>query len=118
MQIENMIRRIVEDYEAKLKPVDPARFGEKARGKAEWERYGNDEEELSVSIRNVNLPDGSELDAYLNSGFVGRIALRGGYGKLEIGNNSGQAAPRAGVGSTMTVSFNGAELLKGTFVKD
>lgn len=113
-----MIRRIVEDYEAKLKPVDPERFGIKAHGKAEWKRYGNDEEKLSVHIHDVELPDGSELDVYLNGGFVGRITLRGGYGKFVVESNSGQAAPRAGEGSTTAISLSGGEILKGIFVKD
>ena len=121
-----MIRRIVEDYEAKLVPTDSARAGAKARGKAEWERYSNDEEELSVSVRNLDLPDGTELDAYLNGGFVGRLVLRGGYAKVKLESKKGDGVPRAGEGSTMTVSLNGTEILRGqpaillagTFVRD
>lgn len=37
-------RRIVEDYEARLHPVDTARAGIRAEGKAERERFGNDDD--------------------------------------------------------------------------
>lgn len=113
-----MVRTIVEDYEAKLVPADPPRGGEEARGKAEWERYGNEEEELSVRIRKVDLPDGTSLDVFLSGGLVGRITLKGGRGWLKIESRKGEGVPRATEGNTLAVCLESATVLEGTFVPD
>lgn len=113
-----IVRRIVEDYEAKLVPAHPPRGGDGARGKAEWERYGNDDEELSVRVRNIELPDGTSLDVFLSGGSVGHITLRGGRGSLKIESRKGEGVPRVVEGSTLTVSLESAKVLEGTFVPD
>jgi len=113
-----LFRRIVEDYEAKLAPVDTSRAGHRARGKAEWERYGNDEEELGIRVRNLDLPDNTWLDVFLNGGLVGRFVLNGGYGVLRIKSRDGAGVPHVAEGNRIEVSHSGTALLAGTFVPD
>ena len=113
-----IIRTIVEDYEAKLVPAQPPRGGEGARGKAEWERYGNDQEELSVRVRNVELPDETSLDVFLSGGLVGCITLNSGRGLLKIESRKGEGVPHVTEGNTLTVSLESAAVLEGTFVPD
>ncbi len=112
-----MLRTIIEDYEAKLLPVGASGTGSGARGKAEWEKYGNGEEELKISIRNVNFPDETLFDVQLRNFTVGRIVLKRGHGALRI-QSKNETVPHVKEGDSITVAMNGTVILLGTFVPD
>ncbi len=112
-----MIRTIVEDYEAKLLPVGASGTGSGARGKAEWERYGNGEVELKIRIHNVNFPDETLLDVQLRSFIIGRIVLKSRRGVLRIQSRS-ETVPHAKESDSITIVLNGTVILQGIFVPD
>jgi len=113
-----LFRRIIEDYEAKLAPVDISQAGHKAQSKAEWERYSNDEEELSIRVRHLDLPDHTSLDVLLHGGLIGTLVLSGGYGELRMKSQDGTGVPRVAEGNRIEVSLSGLTLLAGVFVPD
>ncbi len=113
-----MFRRIIEDFEAKLVPGDVSRAGQKTQGKAEWERYGNDEEELSIRVRHLDLPDHTSLDVLLHGGLIGTLVLSGGYGELRMKSQDGTGVPRVAEGNRIEVSHSGSAVMAGVFVPD
>lgn len=112
------IRRIIEDYEAKLLPAGPARAGARLKGKAEWEKFASGDEEFEVRVRNVDLPDGTSLDVLLSGGLIGRIELEGNYGELLLESRNGVGVPRVHGGDKIAVTHQGSPLLEGTFIPD
>ncbi len=112
------IRRIIEDYEAKLTPADVTRVGRQAKGKAEWEAYSNGEEEFSLRLRNIELEDGTMLDVYLSGRHIGRITIDRSHGEMKIESGNGRAVPRAQDADKILVALQGSELLVGIFEPD
>ena len=111
-------RTIVEDYEAKLQPVDSIRAGVNAGGKAEWERFGNGEEEFDVRVRKVELQDDSTLDVYLEQQFVGQIIVRKKQGRLRIESRNGGIIPAVAARKKISVRIDGSVVLEGIFIED
>lgn len=112
------IRRIVLDFEARLTPLGPATQWPKARGKAEWERFGDGGEELDVDVYRMQLPDATVLDVYIERQLVGQITLRNGYGTLKLESRFHHAVPAATDGDVMLITHDGEPLLTGTFIPD
>lgn len=112
------IRRIVEDYEAKLVPSGATHIGSRAKGKAEWEAYGDGGEQLSIRIRNIELAEGTIVDVLLSGGQIGQITVVGNLGELRITSENAGAVPPVRDGDTITVALQGSELLTGVFVPD
>lgn len=112
------IRSIIEDYETHLRIVDIARAGASAKGKSEWERYGNGETEFSVRIRNVDLNDDSILNVYLEKQFVGQITIKKRKGTLRIESRNGNIVPSVTEGTLLTILLGSSQLFEGKFIKD
>ena len=113
-----LIRRIVEDYEAKLAPPTDDPAVSTARGKAEWERFANGDHEFDVRVRGIALPDGASLDVLLDDRLVGHLALVRGRGRLTLSSRDGAAVPAARTGQTLRVVHRAVTVLVGTFVPD
>ena len=112
-----MLRRIVEDYECRLVAVD-AQLDATATGKAEHERYGNGEVELSVRVRGVPLADGVRLEVHMEIGDVGSIVLKNGRGELKIESRAGAIVPAVKAGDRILLTHDGKPLLAGVFAPD
>jgi hypothetical protein len=74
---------------------------------------------LNVEVENVNLSDGTMLDVAIThagaSAAIGHLALRGGFGELELNSQDGDSVPAVVKGDTVTVSSAGAAILSGVF---
>ena len=112
------IRSIVEDYETQLRVVDITLAGASAKGKSEWERYGNGETEFSVRIRNVDLGDDAMLNVYLDKQYVGQIKISNRKGTLRIESKSYNTVPSVTEGMLLTILLGTSQLFEGTFIKD
>lgn len=108
----------MEDYEARLLPVDIMHAGNNARGKAERERFRNGEEEFDVRVRGIDLPDGSALDIYVEKQCVGQIIVTNRHGRLRIESRNGVTVPTVAAGNSIRVMIDGAVILEGLFVED
>ncbi len=113
-----LFRRIIEDYEARLKPATPSSYTQRAQGKVERELFGNEEEELSLRFRHLDLPDGTVVEAALGERIIGSITINGGRGKLLLRKKDGCVVPVVGVGDVVEVRYLGAPLLVGKFRAD
>jgi hypothetical protein len=109
------MRRIVEDYEAKLSSPPGTGSG---RGKAEWERYGDGSEELSARFRKLDLPDGATVEVRIDGVAVGQAILSGGSGRLEFESAKGHEVPKAVEGQAVQVIHGGTVILEGVFEPD
>lgn len=113
-----LFRRIIEDYEAKLEPATLNGCTQRTQGKVERELFGNEEEELSLRFRHLDLPDGTVVEAVVGARVIGSITVTGGRGKLLLRKKDGCDVPVVGVGDVVEVRYLGAPLLVGTFRED
>lgn len=109
------MKRIVEDYEAKLRPPDDSGRG---GGKAEWERYGNGEEELSVRFRKLDVPDGAMAEVRLAGRTLAVVQTSRGGGIVKLESSEGAQVPPVATADVVEVVHDGAVLLTGEFAPD
>ena len=109
------MRRIIEDYEAKLRPPVGRRAG---RGKAEWERYGDGNEEFHARFRKLDLPDGASVEVRLDGALLGKTMISKGTGSLKFRTESGDRVPKAVAGQVAEIVHDGVIVLEGTFEPD
>lgn len=109
------MRRIIEDYEAKLKPASGRRSG---RGKIEWERYGDGSEEFYARFRKVALPDGASVEIKLDGAVLGYATVSNGIGRLKFESAKGDHVPKAAAGQLAEIVHDGMVVLEGVFRPD
>lgn len=103
------VKRIVEDYEARLSSLQ----GRKARGKAEWERYGNGETKFDLAVKGLEVPEGISVEVLSDGVDVGTFQIKRGRGQLVIDNPPFRPEP----GTTITI-VSGAILMSGDWEVD
>jgi hypothetical protein len=109
------MRRIVEDYQAKLRPPDERGRG---RGKIEWERHADGSEVLCARFRKLNLPDGTRVSVRLDGTVLGHARVDCGAGRIAFESWRGQAVPKAVAGQVGEIADGHAVLLRGIFEVD
>jgi hypothetical protein len=112
------VRRIVEDYEARLTPPVPERSGSGASAKAEHERFADGVERFKVRIRKLALREGTSLDILLGDAKVGSTVLENGSALFVIESGDGRSVPRVAEGDRIAVVRGDVTLLAGVFVRD
>jgi hypothetical protein len=117
LSASSRVRIIVEDYEARLKPVD-AGTASTTTGKAERERYKDGTEELSVRLYQVDLPNGAKPEVALNGVVLGTIVIQEQRGRFELNTKTGAHVPAVKVGDVVEVRHQGSAILRGTFRED
>ena len=109
------MKRIMEDYEARLRPPSGKRSGS---GKVEWERYGDGNEEFYARFRKLDLPDGTRVEIRLDGVVLGHADISGGVGRLKFESTKGQDVPKAVTGQVAEVVHGGEVFLTGVFKPD
>ncbi len=70
---------------------------------------------LEVQVFSVNLPNGTALDVYVGSTFVGQIFINNGFGFVEFDTNDGQNVPNAANGTPVAVRQGTTDIVTGVF---
>jgi hypothetical protein len=109
------MRRILEDYEAKLRSPPGKKGG---KGKVEWERYGDGGEELHARFRRLDLPDGATVEIRLDGAILGNATISSGAGRLKFESQKGGVVPKATAGQLAEIVHEGMVLLAGVFDPD
>jgi hypothetical protein len=113
-----VFRRIVEDYEARLVALEPARTGPVAAAKAEHERFADGEVRFKIRLRQLALPDGAQVTVHLRDGKVGSATVGKGRAELVLASSTGAAVPSVREGDRIAVTHDGVALFAGVFVPD
>lgn len=111
------VRIILEDYEARLKPINAA-AASRATGKAERERYKDGSEEFSLRLHQVDLPEGAAVEIALQGTVLGTTVVRQQSGRFELNTTTGARVPAVKVGDVVEVRHQGSAILRGTFRED
>ena len=108
------MRSIVSEVEAKLRPPDAGA----GRGKAERKAYKNGGEQLKIMMRQLDLPDHSRVEIFLDGSPIGSGAITAGGCTLKLRSEEGHSVPYIMAGQEIDILHGGQVLLKGVFKPD
>lgn len=92
----------------------PVFAGEKPSGSAEFE-MDNSVKRFAVEVQDINLPDGTVVNVFVNGIKAGAIKLVAQGGTLLLSSAAHQTVPNITVGSRVAVMHSGLKILGGQF---
>lgn len=116
---------VVEDLEARLRPLSQEGPTWMATGKAHRERFQNGRELFDVRVRGLRMRTGAPrlqagdvLHVVLDGKTVAQMVARRDHFGVTLDSSAGDAVPVSSVGSEISIEFNGQTLLQGVFELD
>lgn len=104
-------RGVARELEARL----AAPSGGGACGKAERKWYSDGTGRLKVRVRDLDLPDGTEVSLSVNGHVVAVTTVRSGKLDLDTESENASTVPEAAPGETLAIVYGGEILSSGTF---
>jgi hypothetical protein len=105
-------RTVLQEFEAHFHPVQP---GSNVRGKSEWKHYGDGTYRFKISIRDIPLPDHSEIDLWRDGHWMMRLSVQSNKAKVDLENDSGSGIPSIKAGQVVQVKFGETVLAEGKY---
>jgi hypothetical protein len=105
-------RSVLQEFEAHFHPVTPA---SKARGKSEWKRYGDGTCRFKLSISNLPLADGSQVDLWRDGSWLMRLSVQNNKLRVDIEDETGSAVPAISAGQILQVRSGEVVLAEGRY---
>lgn len=112
------IRSISTELEAKLRGTRDANLFTKCRGKIEHKTYGDGTHRLKITLRDVPLPDGSNLDARIEQRVIGTIKVRSNQGRLDLESPNPGAVPHMREGDVIQLYYQNNLVAQGELRHD
>lgn len=119
------VGRVVEDFEARLQPVQQEGPAWMASGKAHRERYADGRIDFDLRCRGIRtntgtpkVPVGATLEVALGETVIARVPLRQGHVRLALSSRKGDRVPTVNAGTAISLRYEGTVLLRGTFELD
>ncbi len=109
------IRNVLKEFEAHLYPVQP---GSDIRGKSERKHYGDGTYRFKLSIRNLPLPDGSQIDLWLDDRPMMKLSVQDGKAKIDIEDQGGVGVPAVKAGQILEIKSGEQVLAEGKYEAD
>jgi len=111
------IRRVLRELEARLIPPAAAARS-RANGKLERKEYGDGTERLKISVRGLDVPDGSTALVAVEGSPVTQFDIWRGAGRSDTQTATPSALPEMRVGQVVEVQVAGEIRLSGTLRVD
>jgi hypothetical protein len=92
---------VLQEFEAHFHPVQP---GSKVRGKSEWKHYGDGAYRFKISIRDIPLPDDSEIDLWRDNKWLMWLSVQNNKAKVDIENDDSLGIPVIKAGQVMQIT--------------
>lgn len=110
------IRSVREELEVKLRPtVAGTPLAASARGKGEWKVYGDSSRQCKLSVTNLNLPDGTELQVELSGRLVADMIVDRGTARFRRESERGEIVPSVQANEVLQILLHGKAILEGSF---
>lgn len=106
------IRTVLEECEAHFHPIQP---GSNLRGKSEWKHYGDGSYRFKISIREIALPDKSQIELWRDGTWLMRATVQNKTVKVDLENDSGSGIPAIKVGQILQIRHGDVLLAKREF---
>jgi hypothetical protein len=105
-------RTVLQEFEAHLHPVQP---GSNVHGKSEWKHYGDGTDRFKISLRELSLPDNSDIDLWRDGQWMMRLSVKDSRAKLDIENDNGSGIPTIKAGQVFQVKSGETVLAEGKY---
>ncbi len=110
------IRSVVEEYEVMLRPPTAEAPGvDPARGKGEWKVYADGSRQCKVSIHNLKLPEGTQLQLTVNGHVIAALIVERGNARFRRETEKGELVPYVRASEVLQVLLDGTAILEGSF---
>jgi hypothetical protein len=111
-----VIRRVLEELEARLEPAPQA--ASHAKGKLEFKRYGDGRQRMKISCKTLDLPDDADLQLLCGETIVAVLQARKGRAEIDEERDGAANAPPLAAGDVVTLCHQGVPLLSGQLYLD
>ena len=108
-------RTVLQEFEAHFQPVAP---GSNVHGKSEWKHYGDGTYRFKISLRDIPLPDGTEIDLWRDGQWIMQLSEKDHRAKVDIENDHGSGIPAIQAGQVLQIKTDQIVLAEGTYEED
>jgi hypothetical protein len=106
------IRNVLSEFEAHLRSAEP---GSRVHGKSEWKHYGDHTYRFRISIREIPLPDQSNIDLWLDGQWIMRLRVEHNKVKADLENDNGSGIPAIKAGQVLQIKSGEVVLAEGKY---
>lgn len=108
-------RTVLQEFEAHFQLVAP---GSNVHGKSEWKHYGDGTYRFKISLRDIPLPDGTEIDLWRDGQWIMQLSEKDHRVKVDIENDHGSGIPAIQAGQVLQIKTDQIVLAEGTYEED
>lgn len=105
-------RSVLQEFEAHVRPVTP---GSKVHGKSEWKQYADGNYRFKFSLREIPLPDGSEIDLWRGGQWMMRLPVKDHRARVDIESDHGSGIPAIKAGQVLQIKTGETLLAEGKY---
>ena len=109
------IRHVLQEYEAHLRPTQP---NGAIQGKSEWKQYGDGTYRFKISIRNIPLPDNSQIEVILDETQIATLRVINKKAKLDTEDSMSIGIPNVKAGQVVRIKAGKSVLAEGQYVEE
>jgi hypothetical protein len=109
------IRNVLTEYEAHFHSVLP---NSDVHGKSEWKHYGDGTYRFRISIREIPLPDQSNIDLWLDDRWIMRLCVENKRVKVDMENDNGSGIPAIQAGQVLQIKSGDVVLAEGKYLAE
>jgi hypothetical protein len=106
-------RSVLEEFEVKFQPLTAEASA--ARGKGEWKAYGDGSRQCKVSINNLKLPEGTQLQLTVNGRVIAMLTVERGSVRFRRETEKGELVPHVRANEVLQILLDGKVILEGSF---
>ncbi len=106
------IRNVLKEFEAHLKPAKP---GVKINGKSEWKQYADGTYRFKISIRNIDLADGSRVDVLIDGTRAMQLTVQDNKARANLESPTQVEIPKVQASQVLRVAYENRVLAEGKY---
>ena len=108
-------RTVLQEFEAHFHPVQQ---GSNVRGKSEWKHYGDGTYRFKISLRDISLPDDSEIDLWRDGQWMMRLPVKDNRARIDLENDNGSGIPAIKAGQVLQIRSGQDILAEGKYKEE
>ena len=113
-----VIRRVLEELEARLEPASQAVSHGASKGKLEFKRYGGGRQRMKIKCKGLDLPEGADLQLLCGATVIAVLEARKGRAEIDEEHDGAADAPPLAAGDVVTLCHQGLPVLSGQLYVD
>lgn len=109
------LRSVLREIETHFHPVQP---GSRVHGKSEWKQYGDGTYRFKISIRDIRLPDGSQVELWRDDSWIMNLPVQNNRARVDLENEHGSGIPIVAADQVLQIRSGETILAEGTCIAE